>query len=187
MQDERIIELYFNRDEAALTETKKKYENYLMKIAYNVLSDTEDSKESVNSTYFAAWNTIPPKRPNILSTYLGKITRRISIDIFRKKTSLKRVSSEYAISLSELSECVQSYSDAPEELYDEKVLADAISRFLRTLPKNARNAFIGRYYFMDSLHDVAKYCGMSETKAKSMLFRTRQKLKKFLKEEGFVI
>ena len=100
MQDERIIELYFNRDEAALTETKKKYENYLMKIAYNVLSDTEDSKESVNSTYFAAWNTIPPKRPNILSTYLGKITRRISIDIFRKKTSLKRSASEYSVSCS---------------------------------------------------------------------------------------
>lgn len=187
MQDECIVELYFKRDEAALSETKKKYENYLMKIAYNVLSDTEDSRESVNSTYFAAWNTIPPKRPNFLSTYLGKITRRISIDMFRKKTSIKRISSEYSVSLSELSDCVQSNSDNPEDMYDEKDLADAISRFLRTLSPEARNAFIGRYYFMDSLSQVAEYCKMSESKAKSMLFRTRLKLKEFLIEEGFVL
>lgn len=187
MRDEDIIELYFRRSESAVVETKNKYEKYLIKIAYNVLADTEDSKESVNSTYYAAWNTIPPHRPNILSTYLGKITRRISIDMFRKRKSIKRNASEYALSLSELDECFSIAEDTPENLYDAKVLADAINRFLRTLPDDARNTFIGRYYFMDSLRDVAQYCGMSESKAKSLLFRTRQHLKEFLTKEGFVL
>lgn len=186
MQDIEIIELYFKRDESAISETKNKYDKYLMKIAYNILSETEDSKESVNSTYLAAWNTIPPHRPNILSAYLGKITRYISIDMFRKRNSAKRYISEYSESLSELSECVSS-SENTEEAYEAKVLGEAINRFLRTLPKDARNAFIGRYYFMDSLHDVAEYCGMSESKAKSLLFRTRKRLKEFLEKEGFKI
>ena len=173
MSDEEIIELYFHRQESAIDETKNKYEKYLLKIAYNVLADTEDSKESVNSTYLAAWNTIPPHRPNVLATYLGKITRRISIDMFRKRTSAKRSASEYSVSLSELSECISSREETPEDSYDAKVLAESINRFLRTLSPDARNAFIGRYYFMDSLRDVAKYCGMSESKAKSLLFRTR--------------
>ena len=86
MQDEHIVALYWERNEAALDETKNKYEHYLLKIAYNILMDWEDGKESVNDTYLAAWNSMPPHKPSILSTYLGKITRRIAIDIFRKKT-----------------------------------------------------------------------------------------------------
>ena len=93
MQDERIVELYWQRDESAIQETEQKYGSYLTKIAYNILSDLEDSKESVNDTYMKAWNSMPPHKPNILSTYLGKITRQVSIDILRKRNSLKRQAS----------------------------------------------------------------------------------------------
>ena len=106
MQDEKIVELYWKRDESAVRETQEKYENYLYKIAYNILSDKEDSNESVNDTYLAAWNSMPPHKPNVLSTYLGKLTRRISIDIFRKRNRIKRQVSEYALSLTELQDCI---------------------------------------------------------------------------------
>ena len=184
MQDTEIVELYWSRDEAAITETQNKYERYLTKIAYNVLADFEDSKESVNDTYLAAWNSIPPHRPNILSVYLGKLTRRISIDIFRKRNREKRKASEYAISIEELGECA-SGAGGPEEALDSQLLADAINKFLRSISEDARNAFIGRYYFLDPLKTVAGYCGMSEAKAKSLLFRTRCGLKEYLKKEGF--
>lgn len=186
MQDESIVALYWERNEAAIEETKNKYDRYLFKIAHNILADFEDSQESVNDTYLAAWNSMPPHKPRILSTYLGKITRRISIDIFRKKTRNKRKASEYALSLSELEECLTGGNE-PEETIEVQLLAKAINDFLRTLPKDARNLFIGRYYFLDSLRDVALYCGMSESRAKTLLFRTRCNLKVFLEKEGFEI
>ena len=184
MTDENIVALYWERNEQALGETKAKYEHYLLKIAHNVLADYEDSKESVNDTYLAAWNSMPPHKPNILSTYLGKITRRISIDMYRRKNRAKRKASEYALSLTELDDCL-SNGGTPEESMELKALADAINTFLRTLSKDERNLFIGRYYFLDSLKEAAKYCGMSEGKAKSMLFRTRCNLKAYLQKEGF--
>ena len=186
MQDEQIVRLYLDRDESAIDETSHKYGRYLMKIAYNILADTEDSEESVNDTYLAAWNSIPPHRPSILSTYLGKLTRRISIDVFRKRNRDKRKSSEYALSLAELGDCVTD-GVTPDSSYEIKLLAEAINNFLRTLSDDARNTFIGRYYYLDSLSDVARYCKMSESKAKSMLFRTRLALKSYLREEGFDI
>ena len=184
MQDEKIVELYWNRDESAIRETQEKYENYLYKIAYNILSDKEDSNESVNDTYLAAWNSMPPHKPNVLSTYLGKLTRRISIDIFRKRNRIKRQGSEYALSLTELQDCV-SGNNSPEKDYEAQILGEAINTFLRTLSQDARNVFIGRYYFLDSVKDVAKYCGISESKAKTLLFRTRNSLREYLKKEGF--
>ncbi len=192
MQDSDIVKLYWERSELAIAETQNKYEKYLTKIAYNILSDKEDSKESVNDTYLAAWNSIPPHRPEILSTYLGKLTRRISIDIFRKRTRSKRKASEYELSLAELGEDAAAADIAdnrfePEEILDVKLLAGVINAFLRELPEDARNLFIGRYYFLDPLKDVARYCGMTESKAKSMLFRTRNKLRDYLREEGYYI
>ena len=184
MEDHEIVALYFQRDETAIDHTQKKYDHYLMKIAYNILADMEDSKESVNDTYLAAWNSIPPHRPTVLATYLGKLTRRISIDIFRRHNRQKRRGTEYAISLSELEDCV-SGGTTPEESMEIQLLADAINAFIRMLPEQARHAFIGRYYFLDSLRDVARYCGMSEAKAKSLLYRTRCSLKVYLEKEGF--
>ena len=184
MDDERIVSLYWQRDESAIKETEEKYDRYLTKIAYNILSNHEDSRESVNDTYLAAWESIPPHRPSVLSTYLAKITRRISIDIFRHRTRQKRLGSEYAISLSELGECV-SGGNATEEIVNIKLLADAIGIYLRTLPEDARNLFLGRYYYLDSLKEAAAYCGMTESKAKSLLHRTRLGLKEHLTKEGF--
>ena len=184
MDDQSIVTLYWNRDESAIQITKEHYGNYLFKIAYNVLSDYHDSEECVNDTYLKAWNSIPPHRPKILSTYLGKITRELSIDVYRKRNRIKRKASEYAVSLSELGDCV-SRDETLEDALMAKQLGDAISQYLRTLTPEARNLFIGRYYFMDSLREAAHYCGMSESKAKSILYRTRIGLRNHLRKEGF--
>ena len=186
MDDEQIIDLYWNRDERAIEETDQKYGAYLTTIARNVLDDPEDSRESVNDTYFAAWKTMPPQRPNILSAYLGKLARRISIDHFRQRTRLKRGGGAYVASLSEL-EGTFSAGNSMDQIMDTKLLGHAINAFLRTLHPQARTAFIGRYFFMDCMADVARYCGMSESKAKSMLHRTRKKLKVYLEKEGFAV
>ena len=186
MQDDMIVALYLQRDESAIRETEQKYGPYLMKIANNILADPEDSRESVNDTYLKAWNSIPPHEPSVLRTYLGKITRQAAIDIFRKRNREKRRASEYAISLSELEECV-SCGDTAEQSADLHLLAESINAYLRRLSPEARNIFVGRYFFMDSLKDVASYYGMSESKVKSILQRTRKKLKTYLEQEGFII
>lgn len=184
MKDEEIVELYWDRNEDAIQQTQQKYGSYLSKVAYNILADFEDSKECVNDTYLAAWNSMPPHKPTILSTYLSKITRQISIDVFRKKNSAKRYASEYAVSLEELGD---TFSDGttPHQALDAKMLDDAISRFVCALPDEAQRAFVGRYYFFDSLKDIAGYCGMKESKLKGKLYRTRQQLKSYLVKEGF--
>lgn len=185
MQDQQIVGLYWDRDEEAITQTQQKYESYLSTISYNILADFEDSKECVNDTYLAAWNSMPPHRPQILSTYLGKIVRQITVDVYRRKHSIKRYSSEYALSLSELADIFSS-EETPESVFEKRQLDDALNQFLRSLPEDARNTFIGRYYFFDPLKKVAAYCGMSEAKAKSLLYRTRQKLKVYLVKEGLI-
>ena len=184
MKDQEIVNLYWDRNEDAIHQTQMKYGVYLSKVAYNILADFEDSKECVNDTYLAAWNSMPTNRPNNLATYLGKITRQITIDLFRRKNRAKRYASEYAISLDELDD---SFSDGttPEQELDAKLLIEAINRFLHVLPDDSRNTFIGRYYFFDSIKEVAAYCGMTESKVKTTLHRTRQSLKAYLVKEGF--
>lgn len=186
MEDEAIVSLYWQRNESAIRETERKYDRYLTKIAMNILADREDSRESVNDSYLAAWNSMPPHRPGVLSTYLGKITRRISIDRFRYRTREKRRQSEYEISLSELGDCV-SGGNTTEEAVNVKLLADAIGIWLRLQPEENRNLFLCRYYFLDSLQDVAKHCGITESKCKTVLFRMRKSLKEYLEKEGFVV
>ncbi len=186
MEDSQIVTLYWNRDEAAIHHTDKKYGRYLSKIAFQILNDREDCQESVNDTYLAAWNSIPPQRPGVLCTYLGKLTRRISIDLFRKKTAAKRGRGEYEASLEELGDCV-SGSTTPEESVDAQLLAEAIGQFLRGISQEARNAFIGRYYYLDSVKEIAAYCRISESKVKVLLHRTRLSLREFLEKEGYAI
>ena len=186
MQDEQIVLLYWDRDPCAIAETQTKYGAYLTKIAMNILSDRQDSEESVNDTYLAAWNSMPPQKPSALSVYLSRLTRRISIDIFRRRSARKRMGNQYTLSLSELDEAIPG-GPTPEEEMETAQLAESINRFLRTLSAEERNTFLGRYYYMDPLKEVAAYCGMSESKAKTMLFRTRVKLKEYLKKEGFVL
>ena len=184
MEDAEIVELYWARDEDAVGQTKTKYGAYLNRVAYNILSDLEDSQECVSDTLLAAWRSMPDNRPKNLRTYLGKITRQVSIDLYRRRNRMKRYASEYAISLEELGD---SFTDGrtPEDELNARLLTETVNCFLRTLPDEARNAFIGRYYFFDSLQEVARYCGMSESKCKSLLYRTRQSLKSYLQREGF--
>lgn len=186
MEDNVIVDLYWERDENAIRETENKYSRYLLKIAYNILMDFEDSEESVNDTYLKAWNSIPPHKPRFLSTYLGKITRQVSIDIFRKRKSEKRSGSEYALSLLELEECVTD-GKTPEQELELQILADTISSYLYSLSEESRNVFICRYFFMDSIREIAGYQNASESKIKSMLHRARIGLKKYLEKEGFVL
>ncbi len=185
MEDAQIVSLYWNRDEAAIDMTDKKYGRYLAKIAFNILADREDSAESVNDTYLAAWNSIPPHKPAVLSAYLGKLTRRISIDLFRKKTSQKRCPGEYTLSLQELEGCI-SGGDTTEQAFDAQLLAQAIEAYLRSVSEEARNVFLCRYYYLDSVKQIAGYCRISEAKVKVLLHRTRQGLWAQLEKEGFV-
>lgn len=185
MDDIEIVGLYWRRDENAIACTDKKYRHYLNTIAFNILCDREDSQESVNDTYLAAWNSIPPHKPQVLSTYLGKLTRRISIDMFRKKNAEKRAGGEYALSLDELADCF-SAGNTTEQAADLQLLSQAIAAYLKTLPQETQNVFLGRYYYLDPVAKIAGYCRISQSKVKILLYRTRQGLGQHLKEEGFL-
>ena len=186
MTDETIVGLFWERDERAIEESKAKYDRYLTAIAVNIVDNREDADECVNDTLLAAWDAMPPHKPKNLKTFLGKLTRRIAIDAFRRRHRDKRQGSEYALSLDELADCLPATND-PEKELDAKTLSAAINAFLRTLPTEKRRVFIGRYFYLDPLSVVADYCGMSEAKAKSLLFRLRRELKAYLQLEGFFV
>ena len=190
MEDKAIVDLYWARDEQAITETQKKFAAYLSKIAYNILYDREDTEESVNDTYLRAWNSMPENRPKVLSTYLGKIIRRLSIDRYRKKHAQKRGESEYALSLEEMREDLGLEAQAPADVEGaaiEKELADLINRWLAGRPERERNIFLSRYYFLDAVTDIAGKAGMKEGTVRSILFRERAALKEYLEKEGYAV
>lgn len=184
MEDNGIIDLFFCRSEQAIAETDKKYGGYCYAIAYNILSSKEDSEESVSDTYLAAWNTIPPRRPGFLSAFLGKITRHISIDRWRRRSAQKRGGGELPVALEELGECV-AVPDAETEI-TQRELARTLSDFLSTLPETERNVFLCRYWYLDSIAVIAQQSGFTQSKVTSMLHRTRGKLRKKLSQEGYV-
>lgn len=184
MDDKGIIKLYFERKESALDETAKKYGKYCYAIAFNILSNREDAEESVNDTYMDAWNAMPPHRPNSLSLFLGKITRRISIDKWRIQNAKKRGGSETALVLEELYQCIASDTTVERE-FEKKHLSQVINQFVKTLPGNEQKVFLCRYWYMDSIKSISKRFGYSESKVKSMLFRTREKLRDVLRKEGY--
>ena len=185
MEDLQIVALYWQRDPLAIEQTQRKYNSYLTKVAYNILHDLEDCAESVNDTYMAAWNAMPPHRPQSLCAFLSKLTRRISIDLLRKKQSAKRGGGEYEVSLEELSQCIPGGND-PEEETNGRALTKTIEDFLRGLPEKSRNAFIGRYFYMDPVKEVARYCGLTESNTKVLLHRTRAALREYLEKEGYL-
>ena len=185
MEDSEIIKQYFDRNETAITETAQKYDSYCYTIAFNVLGSEEDSKETVNDTYLETWNSIPPHRPTVFSAFIGKITRRLAISKWRKRTAEKRGGNEYKLSLDELSECVADKSNTEKKLEDKEITA-LINSFLKELPETQRNVFICRYWYLNSVSSIAKEFRFSESKVKSMLMRTRQKLKERLTEEGLL-
>ncbi len=186
MVDQEIIELYWQRDESAITQTAQKYEKYLTVIAYNILNDIEDSRESVNDTYLKAWNSMPPNKPCVLKTYLGRLTRQISIDFLKNRTRKKRGGSQYELSLCELEDCIPS-SNTTEQKIEINLLVKLINNFIYSLPQQTRNIFVCRYYFCDSVKSISSYFEISESKVKTILYRTRLSLKNYLESEGFYV
>ncbi len=183
MEDDRIVELYWQRNESAVTETAKKYGKYLHSISYQILSNSFDAEECVNDTYDRAWQSMPPHRPAVLSTFLGKITRRISIDLWRKYSAEKRGGGAAALALDELEECVSGTRDVETEI-ERLELQRKLNEFLLALPETERRVFMCRYWYMDSVSDIAGRFACSESKIKSMLYRTRNKLRSMLEKEG---
>lgn len=181
--DQKIIELYINRSEQALSETAGKYGRYCLSIAYGILQSHEDAQECVSDAYLTAWNAIPPRRPADLGTYLGKITRNLSIDRLRTRNRDKRGGGEVPLALEELEEVVVG-SDSPENEAVRKELIAGLNRFLSELTQQERYVFVRRYWYLDSLADIAKNTGFSGSKVASMLYRLRGRLKKqLIKEE----
>lgn len=186
MSDEEILQLYLDRDESAIAATRERYNNYLYKVAYQILGDHGDAEECLNDVYLAAWDSVPRNRPGKLATYLGKIARRTAVDMLRKRDAGRRVPSEYIVSVEELAEAIPG-GDGPEEALDRDALEAAIREFVHGLPTEQKRMFIGRYFYFDPLREVAAYCGVRESKAKSMLFRLRKRLKEYLETEGFMV
>ena len=184
MEDQEIVELFWRRNESAIDETAKKYGNFCYSIAYRILSNHEDSEESVNDTYVDAWNSIPPHKPEILSSFLGKITRRIAIDRWRINRAEKRGGGETALVLDELEECISNENDIEADM-ERKLLVKTLNAFLGNLSVSERKVFICRYFYMDSVESISEQFGFSKGKVKSMLFRTREKLRVYLQKEGF--
>ena len=182
MDDKQIVALYFDRNEQAIAETETKYGKYCYAIAIGVLSMHEDAEESVNDTWIDAWNSMPPHRPSILSTFLGKITRRIAIDKWRHRTAEKRGGGEIPLVLDELEDCIAHYSDV-EKTLEKKRLEEVINRFVHKLPEKDQKVFLCRYFYIDSIESICRQFGFSESKVKSILHRTREKLRRVLREE----
>lgn len=185
MEDNQIVALYWQRNERAISATAEKYGRYCFQIAYRILASREDADESVNDTYMSAWEHIPPSRPAVLSTFLGKITRWVSLNRVRSQTRQKRGGGEVALALEELGECVAD-KQSVEQAVEMQELTLAIQGFLRTLPEEQRDVFVCRYWFLAPVQEIARKFSYSESKVKSMLHRTRMKLKAYLQEEGLL-
>lgn len=184
MEDADIVLLYFERNEQAISESKSKYGRYCYGIAYSILRDHGDSEESVNDTLLGAWNAIPPERPSILSAFLGRLTRNISVKRLRYKNAEKRGGGEYHLALDELAECVPDPSTVEGEL-EAKQLSLVIDDFLRTRPITDRRIFIRRYWYLDSISEVCERLGCGESRVKMSLLRSRKKLLERLEREGY--
>ena len=186
MEDMRIIELYWQRDEQALILTRRKYGAYCHAIAQQILHSREDAAECENDTYLRAWNAMPPDRPHGLRAYLGAITRRPSLDRWRERQAAKRGGGEVALSLAELGECVAHPDTVPEAVEAARTAA-VLSEFLRSLPAEECDLFLRRYWYFDSVAQMAKHFGYSESKVKMTLSRTRDKLRVYLEKEGICV
>lgn len=184
MDDAKIVQLYWDRNEQAISVTANKYGNYCTSIAINILGNREDAEECVNDTYMNAWNSMPPHRPNILSTFLGKIVRNLSIKRYKHNTADKRGGGQATVVLDEIAEFV-SDTDSVEQEIDHRELVKAIDSFLDRLPTDKRSIFVCRYWYFDSVSDIANRFGMTENNVSVTLNRLRLKLHNYLLERDF--
>lgn len=184
LSDEEIIELYWQRNEKAISHTDTKYGKYLFTIAYNIVNDRLDSEECLNDTYLGTWNQIPPKRPNVFQLFLARITRNIAIDKYRKESANKRLTSELTCSLSELRECM-SHEPSVEEEYAIREMCKILNEYLHGIPEKEEFIFVCRYYYSDKITDIANMLGTSERTVYRALATMREEFKKKLEEEGY--
>lgn len=186
MTDEMIIQLFWDRREEAIKETEKRYGAYCFKVAQSVLQNKEDSEECMNDALLQAWNMIPPTRPAHLNFFLAKIVRNLAISKYRRKYAKKRGQGEVAIVLDELEECIAGQSDI-ESYFEMAELQKCVNAFVRELPEKEGNVFIARYFYMYSTREIAKKYHITENHVRVMLSRMRDRLRKWLQKEGYVI
>ena len=184
MDDSRIVELYWQRNEAAIRQTSEKYGGRLRSLAYGIVSDRQTAEECENDTYLKAWNAIPPHQPkSYLYAFLARITRHIALNCCRDRSRLKR--SAFICELSaELEQCIPAPDDTACRL-DDLALANAVNGFLSQLDAEKRNIFIRRYWYLDSVAAIAGRLALSESKVKTTLFRCRRRLREYLEKEGY--
>lgn len=186
MEDEQILDLYFARDERAVTETDKKYGSFCYCLANGILNNAQDAEETVSDTYWKTWNNIPPRRPAVFKMFLAKITRNLAFSRWRKYTAEKRGGGEMALVLEELSGCIAAGESAEESL-NKKELTRAIQNFLNTLPSREQDIFLRRYFFVEESNTIAARYGMKPATVLRTLSRTRMKLKTYLQKEGYFV
>ena len=186
VEDNDILDLYFDRDESAITETRFKYGLRLYKVCINILRVNEDAEEVVSDTLYKAWDVIPPIRPDMLGAFLAKIARNLSINKWQARSAARRGGGEIDLLLSELGDCIPDNNTIEAE-YESARVQDAINAGLDKLDTAARAAFVLRYFHGESIRGVSQRFDMSESKVKSILFRARKKLGAFLKKEGVII
>lgn len=183
MEDKKIIELYFARNEQAIAQTDRKYGAYCRAIAYRILEDRLDSEEVANDTYLRLWNTIPPRHPDPLKPYVGRISRNLALDVYDARHAQKRRG--VTLALEELSECLPS--EDGREIGESAALSDALSRFISSLPEREKVIFVRRYFHLYQVAEIARDLGLKEGTTAMTLSRVRVKLREFLEKEGFAL
>lgn len=182
MEDERIIQLFFERSESAIKELNQKYGAFCTKVARNILNNHQDAEECVNDAYLGAWNNIPPERPNPLRTYICRIVRNLATKKYYANRAKKRDSS-YDVALEELENCIPTIGSV-EELWNAKEVAHSIDDFLEHLDRENRILFVRRYWYGESVSDLARLFQISNHNVTVRLSRIREKLKVHLQKEG---
>lgn len=186
MDDNEIVALYLRRDEAAIGQTSEKYGSRLRTLSYGIVNDLPTAEECENDTYMEAWNSIPPHEPGgYLFAFLARITRHISLDYCRKRSRLKRDAVLCQLS-AEMEQCIPAPDDVQCRM-DGVALGEAINGFLGTLGEEQRNVFLRRYWYLDSIAAISKRFALSQSKVKTMLFRSRNRLRDYLMKEGYTL
>ena len=183
MNDNEIIQLFFTRNEDAIQQTADRYGASLTRLSENILRNREDAQECVNDTYMRAWDSIPPRRPSLLSALLAAITRNLALDRYKRDRARKRGGGQVELALDELGECLPG-GQSEEAFIENRVLTEALNRFLASLPEQSRKIFMLRYWYLCSVGKIAQSLGLSESGVKMSLLRTRRQLKTMLQKEG---
>ncbi|MBE6676568.1 MAG: sigma-70 family RNA polymerase sigma factor [Clostridia bacterium] len=185
LEDHRIIDLYWQREERAITETDRKYGRYLYTIAYNILHNDPDSEECLNDTYFGTWNAIPPAKPTFFQVFLSKIMRNTAVVRYKKNHAKSRVPSEMTVSLDELDGCIP-YEPSVADDYEVYRLSRLLSDYLRKMPEKRAFIFVCRYYCADRIMDIASMLHVSESTVYRELDEIKKGLREILIKEGFI-